>query len=137
MPIGLYNPKAHVSVTRYFPIARTDNGTEKGAIPKDAIVTGAYVVLAGACAGTTATISLGITGTAGAFVNAFNVSTADAGYHPVAGAAGSALIAATKMTADRKIISTYAAGDSAQTTGALGHIKVEYVMPGSGETLTS
>ena len=137
MPIGMYNPKARDGITKYFPIARTDNGTVKGALPKDAIVTGAYVVLSGACAGTTATISLGYSGTAGAFVNAFNVSTADAGYHVTAAKAGSDLVAGTKLTADKQVISTYAAGDSGETTGSLGYIKIEYMIPGSGESVTS
>ena len=137
MPIGQYSPKAKVSNTKFFPIARTDSATVVGALPKDAIVQGAYVILSGACAGTTATISLGYSGTAGAFVNAFNVSTADAGYHAVAAKAGSDLVASTKLTTDKQLISTYAAGDSGETTGSLGVIKIEYTMPGSGETLTS
>jgi hypothetical protein len=137
MPIGLYSPKVHVGGTKHFPIARTDSGTVKGALPKDAVVTGAYVVLSGACAGTTATISLGYSGTAGAFVNAFNVSTADAGYHVAAARAGADLVAGAKLTTDKQIISTYAAGDSGETTGSLGYIKIEYVMPASGESVTS
>lgn len=137
MPIGLYNPKPRDSITKFFPIAREDSGTVVGGLPKDAIVVGAYVVLSGACAGTTATISLGYSGTAAAFVNAFNVSTADAGYHAVAGKAGADLIAGTKLTSDKGVISTYSAGDSGETTGALGYIKIEYIVPGSGETVTS
>lgn len=137
MATGLYNPKPRDPLTKLFPIARTDDATVVGALPKDAIVIGAYVVLSGACAGTTATISLGYSGTAGAFVNAFNVSTADAGYHSVAAKAGSDLIAGTKLTTDKQLISTYAAGDSAETTGSLGYIKVEYIVPGSGESVTS
>ena len=136
MTIGMYFPKARETITKFFPIARTDSATLVGALPKDAIVVGAYVILSGACAGTTATISLGYSGTASAFVNAFNVSTADAGYHPVAATAGADLIAGTKLTADKQLISTYAAGDSSETTGALGYIKVEYIVPGSGEAVT-
>ncbi|MEB3214044.1 MAG: hypothetical protein VKL39_22035 [Leptolyngbyaceae bacterium] len=137
MPIGIYTPKPKAVLTKVFPIARTDNGTEVGALPKDAIVIDAIVTLSGACAGTTATISLGYTGTAGAFVNAFNVSTADAGVHGVTTKAGADVIAGTKLTADKKVISTYAAGDSGETTGALGFIRIDYVVPGSGESLTS
>jgi hypothetical protein len=136
MPIGLYNPKIKATYTKCFPIARTDSATAVGALPKDAIVVGAYVVLSGACAGTTATISLGYSGTATAFVNAFNVSTADAGYHVVAAKAGADLIAGTKLTTDKSVISTYAAGDSAETTGTLGYIKIEYTVTGSGEGVT-
>lgn len=135
MPVSLYYPKARDTITKFFPIARTDSGTLVGALPKDAIVVGAYVVLSGACAGTTATISLGYSGTAGAFVNAFNVSTADAGYHVVAGKAGSDLVAATKLATDKQVTSTYAAGDSGETTGSLGYVKVEYFIPGSGESV--
>ena len=137
MPTGLYNPKPRDGITKFFPIARTDSGTVVGALPKDAIVVGAYVVLSGACAGTTATISLGYSGTAAAFVNAFNVSTADAGYHPVTGKAGADLIAGTKLTTDKAVTSTYSAGDSGETTGSLGYIKIEYIVPGSGEGVTS
>lgn len=136
MAVGLYYPKARDTITKFFPIARTDSGTTVGAIPKDAIVVGAYVILSGACDGTTATISLGYSGTAGAFVNAFNVSTADAGYHVVTTKAGSDLVAGTKLTADKQVISTYDAGDSGETTGSLGYIKIEYIVPGSGEGVT-
>lgn len=136
MAVSMYYPKARDTITKFFPIARTDSGTLVGALPKDAIVVGAYVVLSGACAGTTATISLGYSGTAGAFVNAFNVSTADAGYHVVAAKAGADLVAGTKLTADKQVTSTYAAGDSGETTGSLGYIKVEYMIPGSGESVT-
>lgn len=136
MAVGQYFPKARDGITKFFPIAREDSATVVGGLPKDAIVVGAYVVLSGACAGTTATISLGYSGTAGAFVNAFNVSTADAGYHIVTTKAGADLVAGTKLTADKAIISTYAAGDSGETTGALGYIKIEYIVPGSGEGVT-
>ena len=137
MAVTMSYPKSKDVLSKIVAIARTDSATEKFWLPKDAAVVGAYVILSGACAGTTATISLGYSGTAAAFVNAFNVSTADAGYHPVTGKAGADLIAGTKLTADKAVISTYAAGDSGETTGALGYIKIEYIVPGSGEGVTS
>lgn len=137
MPVTLSYPKPRSTQNKIFAIAREDSATEKCWIPKDAVVIGAYVILSGACAGTTATISVGYGGSVNELIAAFNCSTADAGYHPVAGKAGADVIACTKQTADRLIKATYAAGDSGETTGALGFVKLEYFVPGGGETATS
>ncbi len=133
MAVTLSYPKARETFTKFAAIARTDSATEKFWLPKDAIVVGAYVILSGACAGTTATISVGYGGSVNELIAAFNVSTADAGYHAVETKAGADLIACTKQTTDRLIKATYAAGDSGETTGALGYVKIEYLVPGSGE----
>ena len=137
MSVTLSYPKVRDTYTKFIPIAREDSATEKCWIPKDAIVVGAYAIISGACAGTTATISCGYGGSANEFVAAFNVSTNDAGYHSVGAKAGADVIAGTKQTVDRLVKATYAAGDSAETTGALGFIKLEYIVVGGGETLTS
>jgi hypothetical protein len=137
MAVNMSYPKPRSTQVKMFAIAREDNGTSKCVLPKGAIVVGAYVILSGACAGTTATISCGYGGSANELVAGFVVSTADAGYHAVATKAGADVIAGTKQTADRIIKSTYAAGDSGETTGALGFIKLEYFVPGPGETIAS
>jgi len=137
MAVNLSYPKPRSTQTKLFAIAREDSATEKCALPKNAVVVGAYVILSGACAGTTATISVGYGGSVNELIAAFNVSTADAGYHAVAAKAGADVIAATAQTADRLIKATYAAGDSAETTGALGFVKLEYFVPGPNETAVS
>ncbi len=136
MPVTLYYPKAKDTLVKFIPIASTDSSTEKAWIPKDAIVTGAYVIQSVAVDGTTGTISVGWSGGGTEVVNAFNCSTNDAGYHAVGAKAGADLIACTKLTADKKVIATFTAGDST-TSGALGFVKIEYVVPGSGESITS
>jgi len=135
MAVTMSYPKARDPLTKIVAIAREDSATEKFWLPKDAVVVGAYVILSGACAGTTATISLGYGGSVNELVAAFNVSTADAGYHSVAAKAGADLIAGTKQTTDRLIKATYAAGDSGETTGALGFVKIEYIVLGGGEAI--
>lgn len=137
MPVSLSYPKPRSTQNKLFAIARTDSATEKCWLPKDAIVIGAYVILSGACAGTTATVSIGYGGSVNELIAAFNCSTSDAGYHPVAAKAGTDVIAGTKQTADRLIKATYAAGDSGETTGALGFVKLEYFVPGGGESIDS
>lgn len=137
MAVNLSYPKPRSLQVKLIPIARTDSATEKCWLPKFAIVVGAEVILSGACAGTTATISVGYGGSVNELIAAFNVSTADAGLHPVTTKAGADVIAGTSQTADRLIKATYAAGDSGETTGALGFVKLEYFVPGSGETITS
>jgi hypothetical protein len=137
MAVNLSYPKPKAVLTKVVAIARTDSGTEKAVLPRDAIVVDAVVILSGACAGTTATISAGYSGSATAIVNAFNVSTADAGVHGVAAKAGADIVAGTKYTTDKVVTTTYAAGDSAETTGALGFLRIDYIVPGPGETLAS
>lgn len=137
MAVTMSYPKVRDVYVKFIPIARTDSATEKCWLPKEAILVGAFVTLSGNCAGTTATISVGYGGSVNEVINAFNVSTADAGFHSVAGKAGADLIANTKQTADRLIKATYAAGDSGETTGSLGTVRIEYIMPGGGETVIS
>lgn len=135
MPVNLSFPKPRDPLTKIIPIARTDSATEKCWIPKDAVIVGAYVIQSTACDGTTGTVSVGWSGGGTEIINAFNVSTADAGYHAVAGKAGADLIAGTKTTSDKLVVATFTAGDS--TSGGAGFVKIEYVVLGGGESITS
>lgn len=128
-------PKRKEVYNLFVPYARTDSATEVAKIPKGWIPVGAYVIPATACDGTTGTISLGYSGGGTELVNAFNVSTNDAGYHAVGAKAGADILANTKTTTDKSIISTFTAGDS--TSGGAGVIKIEFAVPGPNESLTS
>ena len=135
MAVNLSYPKARGGLEKIISIARTDSSTEKAWIPKDAVIIGVYVIQSTACDGTTGTISVGFSGGGTEILNAFNASTNDAGYHAAGAAAGSTVIAGTKLTEDKKVIATFTAGDS--TAGGDGFVKIEYVVLGGGESITS
>lgn len=135
MAVNLSYPKIKETYTKFIPIARTDSATEKCWIPKDAVVVGVYVIQSTACDGTTGTVSVGWSGGGTELINAFNTSTNDTGYHAVGGKAGADVIAGTKTTSDKLVVSTFTAGDS--TTGGDGFVKIEYAVLGGGESITS
>jgi hypothetical protein len=135
MAVNFSYPKVRDTYTKFIPIARTDSATEKAWLPKDAVVVGAYILQSTACDGTTGTISVGFSGGGTEIVNVYNASTSDTGYYPANAYAGSYLIAGTKLTADQKVVATFTAGDS--SAGGAGFCKIEYIMLGGGETLTS
>jgi hypothetical protein len=131
------NPKARDSLTKYIQIARADTtAAVKAWLPRDAILSGLYVIGAVASDATTsASISVGTTATANEFIDAFDVKTAATGegYNPAGAAAvGSAM--ATKLTVDTPVYAKYTFS-GANTTGGPWTVKVEYFVTGPGETL--
>lgn len=128
-------PKHKETVDIFVPYTRADSATEVAKIPKGWIPVGAYVIPATNCDGTTGTVSIGYSGGGTELINAFNVSTNDAGYHAVGAKAGADLLANTKTTSDKVLVTTFTAGDS--TAGGAGVIKIEFVVAGPNESITS
>lgn len=131
-------PKRRAINTLFVPVAFTDTTASlKATLPKNAYIVGMYVI-GGAASGavTSANINVGSTTTATEFLAAYDVKTAATGegFNVVAGAAvGSAF--ATKLTADTPVYVKYigaGGGDSGSWT-----VRIEYVVTGPGETLTS
>ena len=131
-------PKARSLLTKIGSLARTDT-TAKAlfGLPKGAIIAGIYVIGAAASdAGTSAVIEIGSTTTANEYMASYDVKTAATGegYNPAGGAAvGSAM--ATALTADVTVYGKYTEAGIASTAGGDWYVKVEYYMPGPGETL--
>lgn len=135
--VNISYPKVRETYTKYVQVVRTDTTAFVGAVlPKDAVVVGAYVMGAAVSnAVTTATISVGNTATANEIINSFDVKAATgAGYHP-AGAAAVGTYFANKLTSDQQIFFKYAETGGASTLGGPWVVKLEYYVPGAGETL--
>lgn len=134
--VSLSYPKPRDSQEKVIKIVRTDTTAFQGAVlPKDAVITGLYVIGAAASdAATTATIGIGSTSSANEYLAAFDVKTAATGegYSPAGAAAvGSAMM--SKLTADTPVYAKYAETGTASTTGGPWYVKVEYVVVSSGE----
>jgi len=136
MAISLYgDPKNRSLVTKVFQVTRSDTTASiKAYLPKDAVLAGAYV-LGGPVsnAGTTGTLSVGTTSTSNEIVNGFNLITNGVGYVAV-GTAGTALFG-TKFTADTPIYAKYTESGTASSAGGPWEVKLEYYVPGPGESL--
>ena len=137
MAVTVTTPKSKVSCTKYGKVTgNIATAQELMVIPKDAIISGIYLIgAANATAqGTDTTLTAAVGTDADGLLNAYNLETGGAGYNVAGAAAGAAL--GVKLTADSKVTGTLSAavaGDAALSWT----VKVEYVMPGSGETLTS
>jgi len=140
MTTTLSTPKSKSSYTKYGSLART-NTTAKQLfkLPKGALISGIYVIGSAASnAATTATIGIGSTADANQFMTGYDVKTAATGegYNVSGGAAvGSAMV--TGLTADTTVYGIYAETGTASSSGGPWVVKVEYVLVGPNETITS
>lgn len=131
-------PKARCTYVKSGSLARTDTtAKELFGLPKDAIISGIYVIGSAASdAGTTATIGIGSSASANEYMTGYDVLTAATGegYNPAGGAAvGSAMY--SKLTADVSVYGIYAESGTASTAGGPWKVKVEYYIAGPGETI--
>jgi hypothetical protein len=136
--VSLSYPKNRASLEKFVKIVRTDTTAFVAAhLPKYAVITGMYVIgQAASDAATTAVISVGTTATSNELLASFDVKTAATGegYNPAGAAAvGSAL--AVGLTADTPVYAKYAETGTASTTGGPWFVKIEYAVPGAGETI--
>ena len=136
--VSLSYPKPREALEKVVKIVRTDTTAFVGAyLPRDAIITGMYVVgHAASDAGTAATIDVGTTATSNELMASYDVKTAATGegYNPAGAAAvGTAFMA--KLTADTAVYAKYTESGTASTAGGPWFVKIEYVIPGPGETI--
>ena len=122
-------PKARDTLTKIFPVARTDSSTVKCWLPKDAVVCGIHVyqnVNASTAAGS---FSVGWSGATTALINAFSMATTAVGLVNSGTNTGTGFL--TKLTEDKAVLCTYTVGSS--TAGGTGYVILEYFVPGAGE----
>ena len=111
-------------------VARTDTSAKTlGTLPQDAQIVGLTIWGAAASnAGTTATLSVGKSGGAGAeYLSAYDVKTAASGNGQTSPNAA-LLLAPTKATADTVVTGTYAETGTASTSGGPWTVIVRYVV---------
>ena len=130
----IYSPKSKVSGTKYGKITgNIATAQDLMVLPKDAIISGVYIYGA-AVASSATTLTAAVGSDADGLLNAYDLVAAGLGYNAAGAACGAAF--GTKLTADSVVTGTLSAavaGDASKTW----IVKVEYTMPGSGETLTS
>lgn len=134
--VTLSYPKNREAEEKYVKIVRTDTTAFLGAwLPKDAVVTGIYVIgHAASDAATTAVVGIGTTTSANEILASFDVKTAATGEgYNIGGAAVVGTFLASKLTADTPIYAKYAETGTASTTGGPWYVKIEYVVVGPGE----
>ena len=133
--VSLNYPKVREPYEKVIKVLYTDTTAFLGGwLPRDAIITGMYVVghaVSGAV--TSAVIGLGTTSSANELLASYDVKTAATGegYNP-AGAAAVGTAFMSKLTADTPLYAKYT-GVGGSDSGGPWFIKVEYVMPGAGE----
>lgn len=136
--VSLSYPKVRDSYTKVVKIVRTDTSAFVGAwLPKDAVITGMYVVgQAASDALTTATIDVGTTATANELLASYDVKTAATGegFNP-AGAAAVGTAFMDKLTSDKPVYAKYTETGTASTVGGPWYVKIEYTVVGPGETI--
>lgn len=133
--VSLSYPKNRDSYVKFVKILYTDTTAFLAAwLPKDAIITGMYVIgHAASGAVTSAVIGIGSTSSANEFLASYDVKTAATGegYNP-AGAAAVGTTFAAKLTADTPVYAKYT-GVGGSDSGGPWFVKIEYTVPGPGE----
>ena len=134
MPVAnpsLSYPKRRSALELIIPVARTDNGTIKAWLPRDAVVTGLHVLQNVAAATATSSFVVGLGATNNALLEAFTMGTTKVGLVNAGASAGTAVL--TKTTADQPITVTYTAGSS--TAGGTGFVIIDFFVAGPGEAV--
>jgi len=130
----LYNPKSKVSGTKWGTVTgNIATAQELMVLPKDAIISGVYLYGA-AVASSACTLTASVGADADGLLVAYDLAASGLGYNTPGATTGAAF--GQKLTVDSTVTATLSAavaGDAAKTW----LIKVEYTMPGSGETLVS
>lgn len=136
--VSLSYPKVRESLEKVVKVLRTDTTAFVGAwLPKDAVITGMYVVgQVASNAGDSASISVGTTATANELLATYDVKTAATGegYNP-AGAAAVGTAFMEKLTADKPVYAKYVEAGTASDAGGPWYVKIEFTVVGPGETI--
>lgn len=134
--VNMSYPKPRDTESKFIKVVRTDTTAFVGAwLPKDAVITGAWVIgHAASNAGTAATIDVGTTATSNELVASYDVKTAATGegFSPV-GAAAVGTAFATKLTADVPVYAKYTESGTASSAGGPWFVRIDYSVVGSGE----
>lgn len=132
MPVTLSYPKPRDIRSKYLSIARTDSSTEKCVLPKDAVICGIFVHQTAAAVTAAGAFNLGWSGATTALLNAFSMPTSTVGY--AAGGSATGASVGTKLDSDKTVLATYTVGSS--TAGGTGYVRIDYFIPGPGESIT-
>lgn len=124
-------PKRRSAQQLIIAVARTDNGTTKAWLPKDAVVTNVHVLQNVNAASANATFTVGLGSDADGILESFTMSTTKVGLVNAGASAGVEVLA--KQTSDRPITVTYSVGSS--TAGGTGFVIIDFFVTGPGEAV--
>lgn len=131
-PVGLSYPKHRELQTIIFAIARTDSATHKATLPKDAVVCDIHVVQSDNASTGAGSFTVGLDSDATALVTAFSMTTNTAPrFTDINQSVGASFL--TKLTADKKVTSTYTVGSS--SAGGTGYVVLKFFQAGPGEAI--
>ncbi len=124
-------PKRRSTLQLVIPVARTDNGTTKAWLPKDAVVSGVHVLQNVNASTATATFTVGLGSDADGILESFTMATSKVGLVNAGASAGVAVL--SKQTSDLPVTVTYTVGSS--TAGGTGFVLIDFFIAGSGEAV--
>lgn len=128
---NLSYPKRRGTQQLVIPIARTDSGTVKAVLPKDAVISGVHVLQNVNAATAVATFTVGLGSDADGILESFTMATSKVGLVNAGAQAGVSVL--TKLTSDLNVTSTYAVGSS--TAGGTGYVIIDFFIAGPGEAV--
>lgn len=128
---NLSYPKRRQSLQIIIPVARTDNGTQKAWLPKDAVITNVNVLQNVNAATATASFTVGLGATANAILTSFTMGTTAVGLVSAGTSAGASVM--SKLTNDAPVTVTYTVGSS--TGGGTGFVIIDFFVAGPGEAV--
>jgi hypothetical protein len=139
MAVTLSYPKPRDTISKHISIARANTTAAVMAwLPKHAIPTGYFIMgQVASDATTSASISVGTTATSNELIATYDVKTAATGEgFNVAGAAAVGPTLGANLTVDTPVYAKYTSS-GAETTGGPWIVRIDYFMPGPGETVAS
>lgn len=124
-------PKRRDVLQLIIPVARTDNGTTKAWLPKDAVVSDVSVLQNVNASTATATFTVGLGSDADGILESFTMATSKVGLVKAGASAGVSVM--SKLTVDSPVTVTYTVGSS--TAGGTGFVIINFFIAGPGEAV--
>lgn len=124
-------PKRRSTMQLVIPVARTDSGTIKAVLPKDAVVSGINVLQTVAASTAAGSFTVGLGSDADGLLTAFSMGTTSVGLAGAGTAAGVSVL--SKLTSDQVVTVTYTVGSS--TAGGTGYVIIDFFVAGPGEAV--
>ena len=134
MAVTMSYPKPRSLLTKVIEILRTDNATVKAWLPRGAIIMDVDVFQKVDATTDAGGVDVGLNANGDAILDGFVMATTAVGLVKPGTTVGTAVMGAP-LAADSAVPSTYIVGDS--TAGGTGLVAIHYILPGSGEVITS
>lgn len=128
---NLSYPKRRSTMQLVIAVARTDAGTQKAWLPKDAVISNVHVLQNVDATTAAGSFTVGLGSDADGILEAFSMATTKVGLVNAGASAGVEVLA--KQTSDKPITVTYTVGSS--TAGGTGFVIIDFFIAGPGEAV--